>query len=453
MRKIVTIFLICCFITPLFAQHKFEGTMNGYPHGTLVLLSFFGDKHRFADSLSTDGNGWFSFEIGEDTPSGLYSLAIGNTPAFNIIINNTEDVVVKFDVTQAGLPEFIFSIENLIYYDFLVQADQYKQKRELLINMLRYYPVSDSFYVQTYTHFIAEQKSFTDYCNRILEEYPQLYVSHIVGSDQPMTIPEGFDWNDFHAYSQSHFLDPVNFGDTSLINTNVLTSKAIDYLGYYTTNTGNKEMQEHLFTQAVDTILNKAMANGKVYDFLMQYLIEGFEMYGFDNVITHIAENYEPSSTCVNEERKSELQKRVENLRELAIGKAAPDIVIEDISGNKTNLKDIDDEYLLVFFWASWCPHCSSMVPDIKQMYDSPELPDFEVLAISIDTSATDYSQALAEHATEWMNYSELNGWDSKAAVDYSIYATPTMFLLDRQRNIIARPVTPADLYNALKEL
>lgn len=452
MRIWITIILIGLIGTPLFSQHKLEGSILGYPNSKLVLLSYFGDKHRFADSLTTDGNGWFSFALDKNTPVGLYSLTIGKTPVFNLILNN-EDIVLKFDVTQNGLPEFIFSIENLIYYDYLVQADQYKQKRDLLAEVLLRYPVSDNYYVNTADHLQQEQKSFTEYCQRILNEYPQSFVSHIVGSDQPMSIPEGFDWNDFRNYSQKHFLDGIDFNDTSLINTNVLTTKAIDYLAFYTLNNNNKEMQEHLFAQAVDSILNRAMVNGKVYDFLMEYLIEGFEMYGFDYVINHIVENYEPSNSCVNEDRKSELQKRMENLRELAPGKIAPDIVIEDIHGNRTKLADIDNELTLVVFWASWCPHCNTMMPGIKDLYNSQDLPDFEVLAISIDTSATDYSHALSEQATTWMNYAELKGWDSKAAVDYSIYATPTMFLLDKNRKILARPASVLDLFNELEKL
>jgi thiol-disulfide isomerase/thioredoxin len=152
----------------------------------------------------------------------------------------------------------------------------------------------------------------------------------------------------------------------------------------------------------------------------------------------------------VNEERKTELQKRMEHVREMAVGKTAPDIIIKNSDGSQLQLADIDSDYTLILFWASWCPHCGDMIPAVEQMYLSADLPDFEVLAISIDTSAAAYSSALAEHGTPWINYSELKGWNSKAAVDYSIYATPSMFLIDRNRKIIARPVTAAELNAAL---
>jgi thiol-disulfide isomerase/thioredoxin len=452
MRYLFCAIFVLIVALPCFTQHTINGSILGHYQQNITLLEYFGDKHSFADSTMTDENGGFSFTMDENAPSGLYSLAVGSNPLFNFIYND-EDISLKFDLGEYELPEFIFSIENLIYYDYLVQSDKYDQKTGLLIDILQYYPSKDSFYLFTEDHFQRVQKEFSLYTNRIIKEYPNSIASHIVRSDRPVMIPVGFNWNEYLLFNQSHFLDETDFNDTILLNTNIFSGKAIDYLALYSTNKMSKEMQEHFFIQAVDTILHKSMVNGRVYDFLMQYLIEGFDMYGFDKVISHIAENYEPANSCVNEDRKSELQKRMENLRKLAVGNQAPQIEITNINGNKFQIENIESELVLILFWASWCPHCNAMIPGLKELYEDQALTDFEVLAISIDTSATDYGIALAEHATGWINYSELKGWDSKAIIDYSIYATPTMFLLNRDRNIIARPTSIIDLKNALINL
>ncbi len=452
MRFILTSLFLFLFFQASVAQHNIEGTFSGYLHKNLILLEYFGDKHRFIDSTSTDGNGWFSFELNENTASGLYSLAIGKTPLFNVIYNQ-EDVTLRFDLNQYSMPEFIFSAENLIYYDYLFNTEKYKHKTDILIDILQYYPENDSFYAYSQQHFYNVQLAHREYTDRILADYPGTFVSHIIRSDRPVMMPENFNWEQYHSFNQIHFLDEVDFSDTVLINTNILSGKAIDYMGFYSMSNSNKELQEQFFIQAVDTILLKAMENGKVYNFLMQYLIEGFEMYGFDKVISHIAATYEPANTCINEDRKSELQKRVENLREMAVGNTAPQIEIQGLNGGITTLESIEKEYTVVLFWASWCPHCNAMIPEIKDIYNDDSFPDFEVLAISLDTNATDYSDALFFHNTSWMNYSDFKGWDSKAAIDYNIYATPTMFLLNRNRKILDRPVSANDLRNALNKL
>ena len=44
-------------------------------------------------------------------------------------------------------------------------------------------------------------------------------------------------------------------------------------------------------------------------------------------------------------------------------------------------------------------------------------------------------------------------GWQGKAATDYHVYATPSLFLLDAERNILARPVSFGQLRRSLRKL
>lgn len=49
-----------------------------------------------------------------------------------------------------------------------------------------------------------------------------------------------------------------------------------------------------------------------------------------------------------------------------------------------------------------------------------------------------------------WVNASDLKGWEGKAAVDYFIYATPTMFLVDKDMKLIGMPKTVEELEDIL---
>ncbi len=212
-----------------FAQYKIEGTIAGYLNSKLVLLEYFGDKHTFSDSTHTDGNGWFSFSVDEDAPAGLYSIAIANRPVFNFIFNS-DDITLKFDPSQGKAPEFIFSVENLIYYDYLVKKDTYSRKAVMLKDILQYYPVQDTFYTYAETHFHRLQASLRVYTDRVISQYPGTLAAHIIRSDRPVPVPGDIDWDHYLDFNRFHYLDGVDFGDTLLINTNVLTAKAIDYL-------------------------------------------------------------------------------------------------------------------------------------------------------------------------------------------------------------------------------
>jgi thiol-disulfide isomerase/thioredoxin len=450
MKPYFYLFFAFCLLFPGrgYTQYKIEGSISNYANQKITLLRFFGDSHTFADSLTTDEKGGFSFELDDESETGLYSIALGNQPVFNVLYNK-ENIIVKYEAGSFKVPEIIFSLENLLYYDYLLRSDRYEQKNSLIKEVLRYYPEEDNYYISSTKQFQELQYEFREYTDKIIKDHPNTLVSRIIASDRPILIPAGFNWDHYLEFNKLHYLDETDFADSLLINTNVLTSNVINYLGLYSSSTMSKEVQEKYFIQAVDTVLHRAMENSKVYDFIMQYLIEGFEMYGFETVIAHIAENYEPANTCVNENRKSELQKRVENLRRMAVGMEAPDIIIEGPDGESFSIADLNSDKVLIVFWASWCPHCNAMLPSLQQLYNDPST-DFEVIAISLDTSAADYNQALSEHALKWINYSDFKGWDSKAAIDYSIYATPSMFLLSSDRKILARPVSVYELEKAL---
>lgn len=126
----------------------------------------------------------------------------------------------------------------------------------------------------------------------------------------------------------------------------------------------------------------------------------------------------------------------------MAVGKQAPDIETTDINNDSIRLSEIDNPYTLVLFWANWCPHCNQLLPELKKWYSNKNSINIEVLAFSLDTVSADWEKNVIQNDYGWINCSDLMGWDSKIAHDYNIYATPTMFLLDRNRIIQAKPLT-----------
>jgi peroxiredoxin len=251
-------------------------------------------------------------------------------------------------------------------------------------------------------------------------------------------------------YLKTHSLDNVNFNDDGLIYSDAFTNKTIEYLSYYRNPQLPMGLLEKEFQTAVDSILNKAKVNDIVYKHIVEYLLDGFKKFGFDNVINYIIDNYVIADViCLDEKLETALERRIQQNKLFIPGFMVPDIEIADSSGLMINLSEITTEKTLLIFYASWCPHCTDMLPQIYNLYKDQKEKKFEVIAISIDTSKTDWLNFISTNKLEWLNVSDLKGWEGKTAVDYFIYATPTMFLLDNEKKLVKTIIE----LNELKDL
>jgi hypothetical protein len=92
------------------------------------------------------------------------------------------------------------------------------------------------------------------------------------------------------------------------------------------------------------------------------------------------------------------------------------------------------------------------MLPKAKALYETQSPKRYEVVAVSIDSSRAEWMQVVNEEKLNWINASELKGFDGKSADMYNIYATPTMFLLDRDKKIVSKPISYRELEAALRQ-
>ena len=253
-------------------------------------------------------------------------------------------------------------------------------------------------------------------------------------------------------FLKQHYWDKVDFKDTALLRSNVFADKVISYLAIYQNNRLNQKQLEAEFIKAVTISLGAASVCPETYKFMLDYLVGGFDKYHFDDVITYIADNFQDPFSCEDAARKSSLQKKLDNFKKLSVGKTAPDIQVPDLKGNKVSLLSIQNDYTLLVFWSSHCPHCTDMMPKLKTWYDKQKIKKLEVVAVSLDTSRNDWLTFVKKEKLNWINVSELSGYSGKAEDEYNVYATPTMYLLNREKKIIAKPITWGELEQDLNQ-
>lgn len=430
-------------------DYRLEAIIKNAPIKEVYLADFYGDKNHLLDTVIPDNKGYIVLQMKETYFPGMYRIFLDKEIFFDIIYNK-ENIKIQTDYNHlADSLKVIASKENKLYYDFLKAGNEYRRKFELLSPVVNYYPQNDTFYLDLKEKYIAAQNEFIKQVDKMVFENQDSWTAKILRQRKPLFYDPALDEYGRREFVTEHYFDNIRFNDVDLIRSNVYTTIAIEYMSLYSNPNLNQEQLEAEFIKAVDKIMKEASENSILYEFIVEYLVGGFERFHFDKVLDYIAENYSPEQ-CENEERKTDLQTRLTKYAELANGKDAPEFEITDLSGNIVKLSKIKTDYTLVIFWASWCPHCAETLPEIHKIYQKNEKSKFEVVSISLDKEKTEWEKAVKELGFIWINCCDMKGWDSPAAIDYNVYATPTMFLLDKQKKIVSKPITINELRNAL---
>jgi len=450
MKNIILTLLILLPFSIFAQQNKLDGQIKGVTAKKILISGFYGSEQRPFDSIAFDKNGKFSFSFSKNQPVGMYRLRFGENRFIDIIYNH-EDIVFEthYNAIIDSL-KFNKSIENQLYFGYLNQRNETEYRLSLLNPLLSRYPSGDPFYKQIVQEFTQLSTGLDDFINNLITENKNTFTAKFVKTDRT-PMPDATMVEDVRVdFMKAHFFDQADFSDTSLLRTNLIANKIIQYLSFYQNNQMTKDQLEIEFIKAVQVIMFKTKSSPEIYAYAMDYLISGFESYGFEKVITYIADNINLEESCVDDERKAKLENKVESLKKFAIGLKAPDFTATDLNGNKIKLSEIKAENTLLVFWATWCPHCTRLIPDLKKIYLPCNKDKFEIVAVSLDESKTELDNFLKDGGFDWINISDLKKWKGEIVQLYDIYATPTMLLLSKDGTITAKPMTFDEVKNEL---
>lgn len=149
----------------------------------------------------------------------------------------------------------------------------------------------------------------------------------------------------------------------------------------------------------------------------------------------------------------NQIDSLIAKLEKLKVGSVAPDFILPNLDNNPISLSSFRGKYVLVDFWASWCPDCRKENPNIVSAYEQFKTKNFAILGVSLDRKREPWIAAIEKDNLTWTHVSDLNGWQSEVARDYAIRWIPTSYLLDPNGIIIAVGLTGNDLINTLEKV
>lgn len=189
-----------------------------------------------------------------------------------------------------------------------------------------------------------------------------------------------------------------------------------------------------------DVLKTSSQNDSKALNQYSEYLIHEYEKFGLIACAEHLAISLLDDTKCILNDKTMPV---LEQYKKMAIGNKAADLVFN--SGLKYGkLSEIQAKYKVVVFGASWCEACSIEMPQFK---DYTELfktnYGTEIVFVSIDTDKEKYDAFVKDFP--FIHTCDYKGWGSPNVTNYYVFATPSIFILDAENNIVAKPINAID--------
>lgn len=475
-------------LTTLSFSQKIKLKVNGQKDTTVFLIKYYGKNLLYADTAQMKG-GMVEFE-GKKQKPGIVGLLLPGQKYFEFIYNNEE---IQLETTG---PDFVNnmkvkkSAENSIFIDYIKFINTERQKANDLVGKRDALKKTDEGYKALSAEIDSISKKVIAYQNKIVTDNTGKLVSKVVKMSMDIKVPEApknadgspVDSNFAYHYFRDHFFDNFDLADDRLVNTPIFHSK-LDYF-----------FSQSMLIQHPDTIVkyaywfcDKLNPKSEMFKYAVIHITSTFEkskIMGMDKVFVKMGEKYYCSKNTegkspafwMAEDKLKDLCEKVNTNKVLVQGVRPPNISLRDTTDvNWRNFYDIKADYTILYFWESDCGHCKKSTPKLQKLYEEKlKARNVEIFGISkgIDDDFGKWKKFIKDNKLTYINVALTNSLFRAAQENalqfipkyttlealnyqetYDVVTTPRVFILDKDKKIIGKGLSIAQLEDFMDKI
>ena len=456
MKKILALFV---FITTVAqAQYSINGTMTPPEKSDWVILyKIEGAKQKFISNSTIKTE---TIEInGEQQSIGVFELQLPQTAkkgAYRVTYRDSGGGFIDFLFNKENI-EFVFnpqypdqsivftkSLENKVYREYLEALSLSQSKIDGI--QVDYIKSKDKTLKKEYKNAVSS-----------LEETQEIYENKSKGmlanafiksseNTNPSSILE--DTQEYLNSVVGNFFTNVDFKSETLYNSSFLIDKITDYVFLLNTSE-DQPLQQKLYKESITKVMDKVGSQDNLKKEISEFLIDRFTALRNSEIVDWIFANYYdklPTSL-----RDVDFKNETISTLSASVGRTAPDFSWKE-EGKEMKLSTLKDgdNYLLVF-WSTSCSHCVEEVPELYKFMKTQ--PKTSVVAFGIENEEFEWNEFIKK-LYGWHNVMGThpdNKWENETVQKYKLIGTPSYFVLDKNKKIIATPNSFKDVQDYFK--
>ncbi|MBS1652444.1 MAG: redoxin domain-containing protein [Bacteroidetes bacterium] len=487
-RKFYFILFFITAITLTQAQspgYDIKFNLKGNKDTVMYLVKYVFDQQYIADTAKHVKNGQARFKGKKNLDKGVYVLVSeAKSIYFDFFINENTAFAINADMSDmVNSLKSVGSKENEEFFTYIKYITNKNIEFGKAKDKTKGMNKADSIKVmqEKSKNLTEEVKKFQD---QFMQKNKGTYLYDVLNLQKEKElpaneVPKASNGRPDSVYSyywfKSHYWDGVNFSDDRILRTPFFDDRIKSYFDYKIVQHPDTVIQE------IDKILARCNENSDMYRVLLghfTYKAEQSKIMGFDKVFCHMARKYIISGHAkgvYTDETVTKIKERADIVCNLLLEAKVPELYMVDTVYGKQVLKmgfdtaktsksvtdlyyknlekltpmfkslyEVNAKYTILAFWASDCGHCQTEIPELHEEFKELKKKGIDVKVYAVETKE-DFERwrkfLVDKKLTDFINVFDpihLNNLKEK----FDIYATPFIYVLDKDKRIKAKHVS-----------